>query len=142
MPIFSSAPWDTNQQTESSRQNRERIERLPINTDGPNSMFKPIVRTLLILPLVFTLCSAIGAQTGNVDAQSAVQLFLQSHPEVVDQLKALLAQQLQDEGSAIDQQAISDATLSARLESDGKFRAAALRLLVDRGSISEEQAKA
>jgi hypothetical protein len=110
-------------------------------TGGPNTMISTLMRTVIFLLLAMALCLIGIAQTGVSDVQSPAQLFLHSHPEVVDQLKALLARQLQDEGSAIDQQAISDAMLSARLESDAKFRAAAVRLLVEQGSITEEQAR-
>jgi protein involved in polysaccharide export with SLBB domain len=104
-------------------------------------MFKTITRSLLSLILAVVFCMPAAAQTGSSTTQSQVQTFLQTHPEVVDQLKAMLARQLQQEGSAIDQQAITTAMLSARLESDANFRTTVLRQLVDQGTISEEQAK-
>ena len=67
---------------------------------------------------------------------------MQSHPEVVDQLKDLLAQRLKQEGSAIEAPAISDAMLVARLRSDAAFRTEAARFLVEQGTLTEEQARA
>jgi len=104
-------------------------------------MFNTAIRTTLSLVLALVLSGQAIAQSVNAETQSQAQLFLQSHPEVVDQLKNLLARQLQQEGSAIDQQAITDNMLAARLESDPAFRTSALRFLVDQGTISEEQAQ-
>jgi len=99
------------------------------------------MRIVLSLLLASVLYVCAGAQTGSSGLQPEVQAFLQEHPEVVDQLKGLLARQLQQQGSAIDQQAISDAMLAARLHTDTAFRAAALQYLVGQGTISDEQAR-
>ncbi|MGA9565881.1 MAG: SLBB domain-containing protein [Candidatus Korobacteraceae bacterium] len=106
-------------------------------------MLKFAIRLTLSILLVGLLAANMSAQTADDTAtQSQVQSFLQSHPEVVAQLKALLAQRLQQEGSAIDEQAITDAMLAARLQSDAGFRSAAARYLVDQGTLTEDQAKA
>ena len=76
-------------------------------------MSKATLRILLLF-LTTMLCGLAMAQAPSPEVQSQVELFLQSHPEVVDQLKQLLAQQLQQEGSAIDPQAITEAMLAAR----------------------------
>ena len=99
------------------------------------------LRFILSLLLASALCVGVGAQTGSSGQPTEAQVFLQSHPEVVDQLKALLAKQLQEQGSAVDQQAITDAMLVARLQSDATFRASALGYLVDQGTLSQEQAR-
>ncbi len=100
------------------------------------------MRTLFSILLAICWCLPVIGQPGNVNGQSQALAFLQSHPEVVDQLKALFARQLQQEGSAIEQETITTAMLVARLESDGNFRASAIRQLVDQGVIPEEQAQA
>src|SRR3974390_3349897 len=99
------------------------------------------MRIVISLLLVSVLYVCAGAQTGGSGLQPEVQAFLQKHPEVVDQLKGLLARQLQQQGSAIDQQAISDAMLAARLQTDTAFRTSALQYLVGLGTISDEQAR-
>ncbi len=101
------------------------------------------MRGLLSLILAVTLGVASAAQTvsqsANSDIQSQIQMLLEAHPEVVDQLKALLAQQLQQQGSAIDQQAITNDMLAARLASDPRFRTAAVKFLVAQGTITDEE---
>ena len=104
-------------------------------------MNKLAMRTIVALILAIALVPCAVAQMENAEAQSQVQIFLQSHPEVVEQLKGLLARQLQQQGSAIDEQAITDAMLAARLQTDSAFRAEALRNLVEQGTISVEQAR-
>ena len=104
-------------------------------------MINIAMRTSLSLILAVIVCCTAVAQTASPDVPSAAQTFLQSHPEVVNQLKGLLARQLQQEGSAIDEAAITDAMLAARLQNDATFREAALRVLVAQGTISEEQAR-
>ena len=69
-------------------------------------MNKLAMRTIVALILATTLVPCAVAQRENAEAQSQTQIFLQSHPEVVEQLKGLLARQLQQQGSAIDEQAI------------------------------------
>jgi len=110
-------------------------------------MIKLIVKILLFLVLAVTLCVTAAAQTTsqtsgetpNSGLQSQMQMLVEAHPEVVDQLKALLAQQLQQQGSAIDQQTISNEMLVARLASDPRFRAASVRFLVAQGTITGEE---
>ncbi|HVO78382.1 MAG TPA: SLBB domain-containing protein [Candidatus Bathyarchaeia archaeon] len=104
-------------------------------------MSKTIIRTILVVFLVMAPCGVANAQSATPEIQSQVELFLQSHPEVVDELKQLLAQQLQQEGSAIDAQAVTDAMLAARLQSDETFRSTALRYLVEHGTLSDTQAR-
>ena len=99
------------------------------------------MRIVISLLLVSVLSICAGAQTQGSGLQPEAQAFLQKHPEVVDQLKGLLARQLQQQGSAIDQQAISDAMLAARLQTDPTFRASALEYLAGQGTISDEQAR-
>ena len=104
-------------------------------------MSKLAIRTLITFPLVLALSLGAVAQTGASEAQTQAQLFLASHPEVLDQLKGLLAKQLQQQGSAIEQQAITDSMLAARLQTDVVFRETAVRYLEVQGTISEEQAR-
>jgi hypothetical protein len=82
-----------------------------------------------------------AAQTANSQSQMQVQTLLQAHPEAVDQLKGLLARRLRQEGSAIEEQSITDTMLEGRLQSDAAFRRDALRYLVDQGTLTEDQAK-
>ena len=110
--------------------------------DYPIHMLKLAIRLSVSILLVCVPAANMSGQTDDTATQSQVQAFLQSHPEVVTQLKALLAQRLQQEGSAIDEQAITDAMLAARLQSDAGFRSAAARYLVDQGTLTEDQAKA
>jgi protein involved in polysaccharide export with SLBB domain/Arc/MetJ family transcription regulator len=86
-------------------------------------------------------CLTAAAQTPPPDPQAQIQAVLNSHPEIVDQLKELLVQQLRQEGSAIDPQAVSNAMLAARLQSDAAFRGLAMRTLVERGTLTEDQAR-
>ena len=79
------------------------------------------------------------SSSAAVDSQALD--FLAAHPEIVDQLKSLLEQQLQQEGSAIDRSAISNSMVAAYLDSDPTFRAAAVRFLVERGTITEAQGR-
>ncbi len=99
------------------------------------------MRTALAYLLVITISLGAAGQAAPKGVQSQVQMFLASHPEVVDQLKELLARQLQQEGSAVEPQAITDAAVAARLQSDAAFRVSALRFLVEQGTITEEQAR-
>src|SRR5271166_6441527 len=110
----------------------------------PNSAIRAFLLSVLVS---CALCWPISAQNAgpyeaNPNAQAQVQAFLQNHPEVVGALKTLLARRLQQEGSAIDPQAITDEMLAARLESDAGFRETAGRYLVEQGTLTEEQAKA
>lgn len=82
-----------------------------------------------------------AAQTSTSEPQTQLQSLLQAHPEVSDQLKVILARQLQEEGSAIEPQAISDTILAAKFQSDTKFRTTAVRSLVEQGTITEAQAE-
>ena len=87
------------------------------------------------------MCCPAAAQTASSESQAEIQSFLSTHPEAVDQLKALLARQLQKEGSAVEAQAISGPMLSARMQSDAGFRSTAVQYLLDQGSITQEQAQ-
>jgi protein involved in polysaccharide export with SLBB domain len=99
------------------------------------------VKAILYLVVFMAASFAQSPQTTAPEGQAQVQAVLQSYPEMVPQLKALLAEQLQKEGSAIDRQAITDAMLAARLQSDANFRNSALRALVEHGTATEEQAR-
>src|SRR5271169_90637 len=104
---------------------------------------------MLKLILRITLCFIVGcaplwpaeAQTSTSDSQAQIQALLQAHPEALTQLKELLARRLQQEGSAIEEQAITTAMLTSRLQSDADFRAEAARYLVDQGTLTEDQAR-
>jgi protein involved in polysaccharide export with SLBB domain len=67
--------------------------------------------------------------------------FLSEHPEISSQLKPILASELARQGSAVDAQAITDELLASHLESDSGFRTQAVRFMVDRGLVTEEQAQ-
>jgi protein involved in polysaccharide export with SLBB domain len=67
--------------------------------------------------------------------------FLQNRPEVMDQLKLLLVQRMRDDGSLIDEQAVTDQMVYERLQTDPDFRRDALQTLVDQGYISEDDAR-
>ena len=67
--------------------------------------------------------------------------FLQQHPEVAAELKSLLATRMADEGKPVQPSEIPDQDLANRLQSDVVFRANAVRLMSDRGYISETQAE-
>ena len=67
--------------------------------------------------------------------------FLQNRPEVMDQLKLLLIQRMRDEGSLVDEQAVTDQMVYERLQTDSDFRRDALQALVDQGYISEDDAR-
>lgn len=101
----------------------------------------------LLLRLTFSLviaCAAvwpIAAQTGAPESQTQLQGLLRAHPEVVEQLKSMLVQQLQRDGSAVEPQAITDAVLASRLQSDPAFRSEAVHYLVEQGTITEEQGR-
>src|ERR1035441_6342183 len=104
-------------------------------------MLKLFFRTAFCLVMAWALCLPSLAQTTSPESQAQIQSLLRAHPEAVDQLKTLLAQQLQKEGSAVEPQAITDAVLAARLQSDAGFRTTAVRYLLEHGTITEEQAR-
>jgi protein involved in polysaccharide export with SLBB domain len=104
-------------------------------------MLKLFFRTAFCLVMAWALCLPALAQTTSPESQAQIQSLLRAHPEAVDQLKVLLARQLQKEGSAVEPQAITDAVLAARLQSDAGFRTTAVRYLVEQGTITEEQAQ-
>ncbi len=90
------------------------------------------------------------AQSNNptVNASDSIQTsftelrtYLSEHPEVASELKSLLADKLGEQGSAITAQSISDEVLIGRLQSDPAFRAESIRLMVNRGFITEAQAQ-
>src|SRR5215469_4613096 len=65
----------------------------------------------------------IQQSESNVELQ--LEAYLTAHPEVASELKGLLAEQLAKQGSAVDEQAVTDEILVARLRSDLQFRPAA-----------------
>ena len=103
-------------------------------------MLNTAMRTLTVLLAIGACVPAVG-QAGNSIDQSQAQTFLQSHPETLAPLRAMLARQLQAEGSSIEPQSITTAMLAARLQSDSAFRDSAIRQLVDQGVIPEEQGR-
>src|ERR1017187_10255691 len=105
-------------------------------------MLKLFFRTAFCLVMAWALCLSCLAQTTSPESQAQIQSLLQAHPEAVDQLKVLLARELQKEGSAVEPQAITDAVLAARPQSDAVFRTTAVRYLVEQGTITEEHAHA
>src|SRR5215471_18800647 len=82
------------------------------------TMSKTLIRISLLAALLMVVCGHLVAQGQSEDVHTQLQTLVKNHPEAVDQLKALLARQLQKEGSAIDPQAITNTMLVARLESD------------------------
>ena len=105
-----------------------------------NLMLNTAMRTLTVLLAIGACVPAVG-QAGNSIDQSQAQTFLQSHPETLGPLRAMLARQLQAEGSSIEPQSITTAMLAARFQSDSAFRDLAIRQLVDQGVIPEEQGR-
>ena len=107
--------------------------------------------SLFLACLMFCLPALPGeAQVNNPQAGSAaatensaamMRSYLVDHPEVSSELKSLLADRLGEQGSAIDAQSITDEVVVSRLQSDPAFRSEALRLMVNRGYISEQQAQ-
>ena len=97
--------------------------------------------SIIVLVMAAVFAGPLPAQSEDPAGRSQLQLFLQSHPEVVEPLKAFLADRLQQEGSGVEQQAITDTMLVARLQSDAEFRTQAVRYLVDHGLLKEDQAK-
>ena len=79
------------------------------------------------------------SDTNTVNTE--LQQFVQSHPEVVDQLKHLLVQRLREQGSLIDEQSISDQDVYRSLETDPDFTNEAVKWLVDQGYLSEDGAR-
>ncbi len=79
----------------------------------------------------------------NASGPNAVALrnFLQSRPEVIDQLKLLLVQRLRAEGSLVDEQTVTDQMVYERLQTDPAFRNEGIRSLIDLGYISEDDAQ-
>src|ERR1035438_4768302 len=104
-------------------------------------MLKLFLRSAFSLVMACCLCLPAMTQSASPESQAQIQSLLRAHPEAVDQLKTLLSQQLQKEGSAVEPQAITDAVLAARLQSDAAFRTTAVRYLVEHGTITEEQAR-
>ncbi len=107
--------------------------------------------SLFLVCLLFCLQALPGiAQVNSPQAGSVVstensvvmlRTYLGDHPEVSSELRSLLADRLGEQGSAIDAQSITDEVLISRLQTDSTFRSDALRLMVNRGYISEQQAQ-
>jgi protein involved in polysaccharide export with SLBB domain len=92
--------------------------------------------------------SSSVTQTANVPGMTnserysvTLRNFLQNRPEVMDQLKLLLIQNMRDEGSLVDDQTVTDQMVYERMQSDPTFRADAIHSLIDQGYISEDDAK-
>ena len=104
-------------------------------------MLKTSVRFSILLFLACALVlPAIGQSEGPEQAQ--LQSWLKSHPEALGSLKTLLARQLQQEGSAIDETAVTSSMVVGRLQSDPDFRSAAAKYLVEQRVLSAEEANA
>jgi protein involved in polysaccharide export with SLBB domain len=107
--------------------------------------------SLLLACLLFCLQGLPGeAQSNNPQAGSPVatensvamlRTYLGEHPEVSLELKSLLADRLGELGSAIDAQSITDEVVISRLQTDTAFRSEALRLMLNRGYITEQQSQ-
>ena len=94
------------------------------------------------MPQTYGTQTAQGSRVETMQGPSAeLAAFLKDHPEVASELKSVLAMRLGEQGSAIQPQDISDELLINRLQSDIAFRAEAVRLMSDRGFITEEQAE-
>lgn len=92
--------------------------------------------------------SSSASQTANVPGMTnterysvTLRNFLQNRPEVMDQLKLLLIQNMRDEGTLVDDQTVTDQMVYERMQSDPEFRADAIHSLIDQGYISEDDAK-
>jgi len=85
--------------------------------------------------------SSSGVVSNSSGMSVALRNFLQNRPEVMDQLKLLLTQRMQDEGSLVDDQSVTDEVVYERLQTDVEFRNDAIRSLVEQGYISEDDAK-
>lgn len=107
--------------------------------------------SLILACLLFCLQGVPGeAQVNNPqpsssvatdDSTAALRTYLGDHPEVTSELKSLLADRLGEQGSAIDAQYITDEVLISRLQTDAIFRADALRMMENRGYISDKEAQ-
>src|SRR5271156_2763682 len=82
--------------------------------------------------------SSSATQTANVPGMTnserysvTLRNFLQNRPEVMDQLKLLLIQNMRDEGSLVDDQTVTDQMVYERMQSDPTFRADAIHSLID-----------
>jgi len=85
--------------------------------------------------------SSEKSQSSNeADLNTTLRNFLQNRPEVMDELKLLLVQRMRDEGTLVDDQAVSNEAVYERLQSDPDFRNEALNTLVDQGYISQDEA--
>ena len=96
------------------------------------------------LPLTAQTLDTSGAVSDSASTQTPVAellAFLKQHPEIASELKSLLAMRMGEEGKPVQPETIADEDLANRLRTDGVFRADAIRLMSDRGYISEEQAE-
>jgi protein involved in polysaccharide export with SLBB domain len=82
-----------------------------------------------------------GSVASTENSVAMLRTYLGDHPEVSSELKSLLADRLGEQGSAIDAQSITDEVVISRLQTDAAFRSEALRVMVNRGYISEQQAE-
>lgn len=64
--------------------------------------------------------------------------FVQSNPDVMDSLKAILVRQMRSEGSLVDEQSISDADVYRSLETDPNFAKVAAKWLTEQGYFPED----
>ena len=82
-----------------------------------------------------------GSSGLDVDPTAQLQELIQTNPEILDQLRDFFIQRLREEGSAIDEQSVTDQMIYARWRSDTEFRNAAVEWLVDQGTINPETAR-
>ncbi|MFZ0795213.1 MAG: polysaccharide biosynthesis/export family protein, partial [Candidatus Korobacteraceae bacterium] len=85
--------------------------------------------------------SSATPMASSASSNLALRNFLQNRPEVMDQLRLLLIQRMSDEGSLVDEQAVTDDVVYQRLQNDPAFRSDAIRSLVELGYISEDEAR-
>ena len=86
-----------------------------------------------------------GGLSGEATASNgAYELlgFLKEHPEVASELKNLLATRMGEEGKPTQPESITNEDLARRLQADTSFRTEAIRVMADRGYITDEQAQA
>jgi len=88
-----------------------------------------------------TSSSGLSDQNEGQDLNAEMLMFLNEHPEVVSELKSVLAMQMSEEGKPTQAEQITDRDLANRLQVDIGFRTDAIRLMSDRGYITEEQAQ-
>ena len=96
------------------------------------------VRRTLVLFLRARRAAAVGSM---LDPTAQLQELIQTNPEILDQLRDFFIQRLHEEGSAIDEQSVTDQMIYARWRSDTAIQECSSEWLVDQGTINPETAK-